>query len=160
MPDTDKRTKGAGTLLYSLMSDKSFDSESPTFTATDWDAYTSIVGLELPEVTAEEQAEDLFDNDEAEWNDYQSAAKDAGTLGATLQWNPGAAVQQQIIADFNAGTKKWWAIKHPNGFIDFYYGFISSLGKQTFIKEKVQRAIKIRNCGKPVLDSDHTAPAA
>lgn len=58
---------------------------------------------------------------------------------------------------FYSGDVRAYKIKYPNGTIDVFKGWVSSLGKTIPAKEVITRSVKISNNGKPSLAEETRA---
>jgi uncharacterized protein YjdB len=59
---------------------------------------------------------------------------------------------------FEDGSNRTYRIKYPNGTVDVFSGWVSSLGKAVTNKENITRTVKVTNSGKPSLAEDTTTP--
>lgn len=59
---------------------------------------------------------------------------------------------------FNDGTVLAYKLKYPNGAVDVFKGWVSSLGKAIPSTEVITRTVKITNNGRPSLEEDNRAP--
>ena len=69
--------------------------------------------------------------------------KSAGETNLTLAWMPEDSGQQDLVNWFDEGTVKGYKIKYPNGVVDVFKGWVSSLGKTISSKEVMTRTAKI-----------------
>jgi uncharacterized protein YjdB len=69
----------------------------------------------------------------------------------------GDSGQQDLVNWFDEGTVRGYKIKYPNGVVDVFKGWVSSLGKTISSKEVMTRTVKITNNGKPSLAEDSGA---
>ncbi|MGK0740231.1 phage tail tube protein, partial [Yokenella regensburgei] len=67
--------------------------------------------------------------------------------------------QKDLVAWFNDGSVRFYKIKYPNGTVDVFRGWCSSLGKAIPTKEVITRTAKITNTGKPELAEGSGSPA-
>ncbi len=58
---------------------------------------------------------------------------------------------------FDEGDDKTYKIKYPNGTVDVFTGWVSSLGKAVTANEVITRTVKVSNKGKPQLAENNTA---
>jgi uncharacterized protein YjdB len=58
---------------------------------------------------------------------------------------------KDLVAWFIDGSVRYYKIKYPNGTVDVFRGWCSSLGKAIPAKEVITRTAKITNTGKPEL---------
>jgi uncharacterized protein YjdB len=148
--------KGAGTTLWTYSGIG--DAFANPADDTDWTRLAKIKELQPGELTAESYDDTYLDDADADWTDTAQGAKSAGDATITLAWKPGEPGQQDLVAWFEAGDKRVYKIKYPNGTVDVYKGWISSLGKTIPAKEIITRSVKITNTGKPSLAEDKRAP--
>ncbi|MCE0846030.1 phage tail protein [Buttiauxella sp. A2-C1_F] len=148
--------KGAGTTLWIYTG--SGDAFANPTTDVDWTRLAKIKDLQPGELTAESYDDTYLDDENADWADTAQGAKSAGDATITLAWKPGESGQQDLVAWFESGDKRVYKIKYPNGTIDVYKGWISSLGKTIPAKEIITRSVKVTNTGKPSLAEDNRAP--
>ncbi|EKC2694498.1 Ig domain-containing protein, partial [Salmonella enterica] len=64
---------------------------------------------------------------------------------------PGEDVQKKLLALFESGKVQGWRIKYPNGVVDVFKGWVSSLGKTVQSKEEITRSVKITGVGRPYM---------
>ncbi|WP_272683778.1 phage tail tube protein, partial [Providencia sp. PROV141] len=69
----------------------------------------------------------------------------------TLAWLPGEEGQKDLVKWFDEGVPHFYKILYPNGTLDLFKGWISSLGKSIPIKETMTRTVKIKNTGRPTM---------
>lgn len=155
-PNPIAPVKGAGTTLwtYSGIGDAF---ANPT-DDTDWTRLAKIKELQPGELTAESYDDTYLDDENADWTDTAQGAKSAGDATFTLAWKPGESGQQDLVVWFDSGDKRVYKIKYPNGAVDVYKGWVSSLGKTIPAKEIITRSVKITNTGKPSLAEEKRAP--
>ncbi|ENO4042547.1 Ig-like domain-containing protein, partial [Escherichia coli] len=72
----------------------------------------------------------------------------------TLAWKPGEAGQQALLRWFDEGDTRAYKIRFPNGTVDVFRGWVSSIGKAVTAKEVITRTIKVTNIGRPSLAED------
>jgi uncharacterized protein YjdB len=101
-------------------------------------------------MTAESYDDTYLDDEDADWN-ATAGAKSAGDTSFTLAWKPGEEGQKDLVAWFIDGSVRYYKIKYPNGTVDVFRGWCSSLGKAIPAKEVITRTAKITNTGKPEL---------
>lgn len=148
--------KGAGTTLWIYTG--SGDAFTNPITDVDWTRLAKIKDIQPGELTAESYDDTYIDDDNADWTDTAQGAKSAGDATINLAWKPGESGQKDLIAWFESGDKRAYKIKYPNGTIDVYKGWISSLGKTIPAKEIITRSVKITNTGKPSLAEETRLP--
>lgn len=144
--------KGAGTTFW-VFSGSGDPFYNPT-SNVGWTRLAKIKDLQPGEVTAESYDDNYLDDDDADWNSTGQGAKSAGEANITLAWKPGESGQQGIIEWFHSGEVRGYKIVYPNGVVDVFKGWISSLGKSLPAKEVITRTIKVSNTGRPLLAED------
>jgi uncharacterized protein YjdB len=149
--------KGAGTTLWLYTG--SGDGFSNPLSDTDWNRLAKIKELTPGEMTAESYDDTYLDDEDADWNATAQGAKSAGDTSLTLAWKPGEQGQKDLVAWFNDGSVRFYKIKYPNGTVDVFRGWCSSLGKAIPAKEVITRTAKITNTGKPELAEESGSPA-
>ncbi|MCV5519066.1 fimbria/pilus outer membrane usher protein, partial [Escherichia coli] len=78
----------------------------------------------------------------------------------TLAWMPGEQGQQALLAWFNEGDTRAYKIRFPNGTVDVFRGWVSSIGKAVTAKEVITRTVKVTNVGRPSMAEDHSTVTA
>ena len=116
-----------------------------------WTRLAQIKDLTPGELTADSYDDSYLDDDNADWTSTSQGQKTAGEASFTLAWKPGETGQQGLIAWFDDGTDKTYKIMFPNGTVDVFTGWVSSLGKAITANEAITRTVKITNKGKPHL---------
>ncbi|HAG2521859.1 TPA: phage tail protein [Salmonella enterica] len=149
-------TKGAGTTLW-VYTGKGNPFANP-LDDMDWTRLAKIKDLTPGELTAESYDDTYLDDEDADWKSTAQGEKSAGETSYTLAWKPGESGQQELVRWFNDGTVLAYKIRYPNGVVDVFRGWVSSLGKTIPAKEVITRAVKITNNGKPQLAEDSTTP--
>ncbi len=68
-----------------------------------------------------------------------------------LRWHrkPGEEGQKGLIGWFESGDVRAYKIRFPNGTVDVFRGWVSSIGKAVTAKEVITRTVKVTNVGKP-----------
>lgn len=148
--------KGAGTTLwlYTGVGDPYADPLSDT----GWARLAKIKDLTPGEMTAESYDDTYLDDTDADWGSTAQGAKSAGDTSFTLAWKPGESGQQGLVEWFILGEVRGYKIKYPNGAVDVFRGWLSSLGKAVPAKEVITRTVKVTNSGKPSLaEEDRSA---
>lgn len=145
-------TKGAGTTLWIYTG--SGDPYASPLSDVNWLRLAKIKDLQPGELTAESEDDTYIDDDNADWASSMQGQKSAGDTSFTLAWLPGESGQQDLVNWFDDGTVKGYKIKYPNGAVDVFKGWVSSLGKTVSAKEVMTRTAKITNNGKPSLAED------
>lgn len=149
-------TKGAGTTLW-VYTGKGNPFANP-LEDVDWTRLAKIKDLTPGELTAESYDDTYLDDEDADWKSTAQGEKSAGETSYTLAWKPGESGQQELVRWFNDGTVLAYKIRYPNGVVDVFRGWVSSLGKTIPAKEVITRAVKITNNGKPQLAEDSATP--
>ena len=125
----------------------------------DWTRLAKIKDLQPGELTAESNDDAYLDDEDADWTATAQGQKSAGEASFTLAWKPAESGQQDLVRWFDDGTVLAYKIKYPNGAIDVFRGWVSSLGKTVTAKDTITRSVKISNNGKPGLAEDSAAAA-
>lgn len=155
-PNPLEPVKGAGTTLW--MYDGSGDAYANPTSDVDWTRTAKIKELTPGELTAESYDDTYLDDPNADWSNTAQGEKSAGEASFTLAWKPGESGQQALVDWFYAGDVRAYKIKYPNGTVDVFKGWVSSLGKTIPAKEVITRSVKISNNGKPSLAEETRAP--
>lgn len=125
----------------------------------DWTRLAKIKDLQPGELTAESNDDTYLDDEDADWTATSQGQKSAGEASFTLAWKPAESGQQDLVRWFDDGTVLAYKIKYPNGAVDVFRGWVSSLGKTVTAKDTITRSVKISNNGKPGLAEDSAAAA-
>lgn len=151
MPTTSTTdpVKGAGTTLWIYSGDG--DPYANPLEDTDWTRLAKIKDLTPGEMTADSYDDTYLDDDDADWNGTAQGAKSAGDTSFTLAWKPGETGQQGLVDWFYSGDVRGYKIRYPNGTVDVFRGWVSSLGKAVPAKEIITRTAKVTNSGRPSL---------
>ncbi|QLR43686.1 phage tail protein [Enterobacter sp. RHBSTW-00994] len=149
-------TKGAGTTLW--VYNGTGDPYTNPVSDVDWLRLAKIKDLQPGELTAESEDDTYIDDINADWTSTAQGQKSAGETSFTLAWKPGESGQQELVVWFDEGTVRGYKIKYPNGTVDVFRGWLSSLGKTVTAKEVMTRTVKITNNGKPSLAEDSSSP--
>lgn len=123
----------------------------------DWTRLAKIKDLQPGELTAESNDDTYLDDADADWTSTSQGQKSAGEASFTLAWKPAESGQQDLVRWFDDGSVLAYKIKYPNGAIDVFRGWVSSLGKTVTAKDTITRSVKISNNGKPGLAEDSAA---
>lgn len=126
---------------------------------TDWTRLAKIKDLQPGELTAESNDDTYLDDADADWTSTTQGQKSAGEASFTLAWKPAESGQQDLVRWFDDGTVLAYKIKYPNGAVDVFRGWVSSLGKTVTAKDTITRSVKISNNGKPGLAEESAAAA-
>lgn len=146
--------KGAGTTLWLYSG-----SGTPNpLVDIDWTRLAQVKELTPGELTADSFDDTYIDDENADWTATGQGQKSAGDTSFTLAWKPGEQGQISLVQWFEDGTNRTYRIKYPNGTVDVFSGWISSLGKAVTNKENITRTVKVTNSGKPTLAEDTTTP--
>lgn len=146
--------KGAGTTLWLYTG-----SGTPNpLVDIDWTRLAQIKELTPGELTADSFDDTYIDDENADWTATGQGQKSAGDTSFTLAWKPGEQGQISLAQWFEDGSNRTYRIKYPNGTVDVFYGWVSSLGKAVTNKENITRTVKVTNSGKPTLAEDTTTP--
>lgn len=149
MASTTEPIKGAGTSLW-IYGGTGNPYTNPQ-SDTGWTKLAKIKDLVPGEMTAESFDDTYLDDENADWASTAQGQKTAGDATFTLAWKPGESGQQDLVDWFNEGDVRAYKIKYPNGAVDVFKGWVSSLGKNIPVKETITRTVKITNSGKPSL---------
>ena len=148
--------KGASTTLW-IYSGSGNPFANP-LSDVDWTRLAKIKDLQPGELTAESNDDTYLDDADADWTSTSQGQK-SGDTSFTLAWKPAESGQQDLVRWFDDGTVLAYKIKYPNGAIDVFRGWVSSLGKTVTAKDTITRSVKISNNGKPGLAEDSAAAA-
>lgn len=145
-------TKGAGTTLWIYTaSDKPDISEviENARNESSWTRLAKIRELTPGALTAEGEDDNYLDDPDADWKQTTPGEKSAGETNLTLAWKPGEEGQQQLVSWFDNNKVLYYKVLYPNGVIDIFRGWISSLGKTVVAKEIMTRTLTVNNTGRP-----------
>lgn len=156
-PDPLKKVKGAGTTLWLYTG--SGDAYANPLNDNDWLRLAKVKDLQPGEMTADAEDDNYLDDEDADWKTTAQGQKSAGDTSITLAWKPGESGQKKLIDLFDSGDVESWRIKYPNGTVDVFKGWISSLGKTVQSKEAITRTVKITGVGRPHMAEEDTAQA-
>ncbi|WAZ00849.1 phage tail protein [Serratia marcescens] len=149
--------KGAGTTFWVYTgSGEPYDNP---LSDDGWTRLAKIKELQPGEITADSNDDNYLDDEDSDWNSTSQGAKSAGEANLTLAWKPGETGQQGLAEWFNSGEVRGYKIKYPNGVVDVFKGWVSSLGKTVTAKEVITRTIKVTNSGRPLLAEDEVTPS-
>lgn len=148
--------KGAGTTfwLYTGNNDPFYNPLSDD----GWTRLAKIKDLQPGEITADSYDDNYLDDENADWNATAQGEKSAGEANITLAWKPGESGQKGLVQWFHSGEVRGYKIKYPNGTVDVFKGWVSSLGKTVTAKEVITRTIKVTNSGRPFIAEDGDSP--
>lgn len=156
-PDPLKKVKGAGTTLWLYTGNG--DAYANPLNDNDWLRLAKVKDLQPGEMTADAEDDNYLDDEDADWKTTAQGQKSAGDTSITLAWKPGESGQKKLIELFDSGDVESWRIKYPNGTVDVFKGWISSLGKTVQSKEAITRTVKITGVGRPHMAEEDTAQA-
>lgn len=153
-PNPLAKTKGAGTTFW-LYTGRG-DAFNNPLTDDDWLRLAGIKDLQPGEMSADAEDDDYLDDENADWKSTAQGQKSIGDTTATLAWKPGESGQKKLIGLFDSGEVCAFRIKYPNGTVDVFRGWLSSLGKTITAKEVMTRSVKISGAGRPFLAEEDT----
>ena len=147
--------KGAGTTLW--VYNGSGDPYANPLSDNDWSRLAKVKDLTPGELTAESYDDSYLDDEDADWTATGQGQKSAGDTSFTLAWMPG---EQALLAWFNEGDTRAYKIRFPNGTVDVFRGWVSSIGKAVTAKEVITRTVKVTNVGRPSMAEDRSTVTA
>ncbi|EFE3483823.1 phage tail protein [Escherichia coli] len=153
-PNPLEKMKGAGTTFW--MYTGKGDAFANPLSDTDWLRLAMVKDLQLGEMTADAEDDDYLDDENADWKTTTQGQKSVGDTSATLAWRPGDSGQKKLIQLFDSGEVRAFRIKYPNGTVDVFRGWLSSLGKTITSKDVMTRTVKISGVGRPYLAEEGT----
>ncbi|HBA7791509.1 TPA: phage tail protein [Escherichia coli] len=139
VPNPVMPVKGAGTTLWVYKG--SGDPYANPLSDVDWSRLAKVKDLTPGELTAESYDDSYLDDEDADWT-------------ATGQG------QQALLAWFNEGDTRAYKIRFPNGTVDVFRGWVSSIGKAVTAKEVITRTVKVTNVGRPSMAEDRSTVTA
>ncbi|EDX33938.1 TPA: phage tail protein [Shigella dysenteriae] len=148
-PNPLAKTKGAGTTFW--MYTGKGDAFANPLSDTDWLRLAMVKDLQPGEMTADAEDDTYLDDEDADWKTTTQGQKSVGDTLATLAWRPGDSGQKKLVQLFDSGEVCAFRIKYPNGTVDVFRGWLSSLGKTITSKEVMTRTVKISGVGRPYL---------
>ncbi|EAT1856533.1 phage tail protein [Salmonella enterica] len=155
-PNPLEKVKGAGTTLWLYTGNG--DAYANPLNDNGWLRLAKVKDLQPGEMTADAEDDNYLDDEEADWKATAQGQKSAGDTSITLAWKPGESGQKKLIDLFDSGNVESWRIKYPNGTVDVFKGWISSLGKTVQAKEAITRTVKITGVGRPHMAEEDAAP--
>ncbi|EJF1946187.1 Ig-like domain-containing protein [Salmonella enterica] len=155
-PNPLAKTKGAGTTFWLYTGNG--DAFNNPLADDDWLRLAGIKNLQPGEMSADAEDDDYLDDENADWKNTAQGQKSAGDTTATLAWKPGETGQKKLVELFDSGEVSAFRIKYPNGTVDVFRGWLSSLGKTVTSKEVMTRSVKISGVGRPFL-AEEDAPS-
>ncbi|ENC3016212.1 phage tail protein [Escherichia coli] len=154
VPNPVMPVKGAGTTLWVYKG--SGDPYANPLSDVDWSRLAKVKDLTPGELTAESYDDSYLDDEDADWTATGQGQKSAGDTSFTLAWMPGEQGQQALLAWFNEGDTRAYKIRFPNGTVDVFRGWVSSIGKAVTAKEVITRTVKVTNVGRPSMAEDRS----
>ncbi|EGK9990920.1 phage tail protein, partial [Escherichia coli] len=146
-PNPLEPVKGAGTTLW-VYNGKG-DAYANPLSDDDWQRLAKVKDLTPGEMTAEPYDDNYLDDEDADWTATGQGQKSAGDTSFTLAWKPGEEGQKGLIGWFESGDVRAYKIRFPNGTVDVFRGWVSSIGKAVTAKEVITSTVKVTNVGKP-----------
>ena len=146
-PNPLEPVKGAGTTLW--VYNGQGDAYANPLSDDDWQRLAKVKDLTPGEMTAEPYDDNYLDDEDADWTATGQGQKSAGDTSFTLAWKPGEEGQKGLIGWFESGDVRAYKIRFPNGTVDVFRGWVSSIGKAVTAKEVITRTVKVTNVGKP-----------
>ncbi len=153
-PNPLAKTKGAGTTFW--MYTGRGDPFANPLQDTDWLRLAMVKDLQPGEMTADAEDDTYLDDEDADWKTTTQGQKSVGDTSATLAWRPGDSGQKKLVQLFDSGEVCAFRIKYPNGTVDVFRGWLSSLGKTIASKDVMTRTVKISGVGRPYLAEEGT----
>ncbi|WP_097115526.1 phage tail protein [Escherichia coli] len=139
VPNPTMPVKGAGTTLWVYKGNG--DPYANPLSDVDWSRLAKVKDLTPGELTAESYDDSYLDDEDADWTATGQGQKSAGDTSFTLAWMPGEQGQQALLAWFNEGDTRAYKIRFPNGTVDVFRGWVSSIGKAVTAKEVITRTV-------------------
>ena len=157
-PNPLEPVKGAGTTLW-VYNGKA-DAYANPLSDADWQRLAKVKDLTPGEMTAESYDDNYLDDEDADWSATGQGQKSAGDTSFTLAWKPGEEGQKGLIGWFESGDVRAYKIRFPNGTVDVFRGWVSSIGKAVTAKEVITRTVKVTNVGRPSMAEDRSTVTA
>lgn len=154
VPNPVMPVKGAGTTLWVYKGNG--DPYANPLSDVDWSRLAKVKDLTPGELSAEPYDDSYLDDEDADWAATGQGQKSAGDTSFTLAWMPGEQGQQALLAWFNEGDTRAYKIRFPNGTVDVFRGWVSSIGKAVTAKEVITRTVKVTNVGRPSMAEDRS----
>lgn len=143
-PNPLEKTKGAGTTfwMYTGMGDPFASALSDT----DWLRLAMVKDLQPGEMTADAEDDTYLDDENADWKSTSQARK---PLAIRLpRWHGvRATADRKLVELFYSGEVCAFRILYPNGTVDVFRGWLSSLGKAVTSTEVMTRISKSPGLG-------------
>ena len=157
-PNPLEPVKGAGTTLW-VYNGKA-DAYANPLSDDGWQRLAKVKDLTPGEMTAEPYDDNYLDDEDADWTATGQGQKSAGDTSFTLAWKPGEEGQKGLIGWFESGDVRAYKIRFPNGTVDVFRGWVSSIGKAVTAKEVITRTVKVTNVGRPSMAEDRSTVTA
>lgn len=145
VPNPVMPVKGAGTTLWVYKGNG--DPYANPLSDVDWSRLAKVKDLTPGELTAESYDDSYLDDEDADWTATGQGQKSAGDTSFTLAW-------------FNEGDTRAYKIRFPNGTVDVFRGWVSSIGKAVTAKEVITRTVKVTNVRRPSMAEDRSTVTA
>lgn len=147
-PNPLAKTKGAGTTFW--MYTGNGDAFANPLSDTDWLRLAMVKDLQPGEMTADAEDDTYLDDEDADWKTTTQGQKSVGDTSATLAWRPGDSGQKKLVQLFDSGEVCAFRIQYPNGTVDVFRGWLSSLGKNHCLKRRDDPHCENQRCGASV----------
>ena len=157
-PNPLEPVKGAGTTLW-VYNGKG-DAYANPLSDDDWQRLAKVKDLTPGEMTAESYDDNYLDDEDADWTATGQGQKSAGDTSFTLAWKPGEDGHKGLIGWVGSGDVRGYKIRFPNGTVDVFRGWVSSIGKAVTAKEVITRTVKVTNVGRPSMAEDRSTVTA
>ncbi len=149
--------KGAGTTLW--VYNGSGDPYANPLSDNDWSRLAKVKDLTPGELTAESYDDSYLDDEDADWTATGQGQKSAGDTSFTLAWMPESRGSRRCWRGLMKVTRAY-KIRFPNGTVDVFRGWVSSIGKAVTAKEVITRTVKVTNVGRPSMAEDRSTVTA
>ncbi|HDP0319406.1 TPA: Ig-like domain-containing protein [Salmonella enterica subsp. enterica serovar Concord] len=156
VPNPLEKVKGAGTTLWLYTGNG--DAYTNPLSDNEWLRLAMVKDLQPGELTADAEDDNYLDDENADWKSTTQGQKSAGDTSVTLAWKPGETGQRKLVDLFDSGEVEAWRIKYPNGTVDVFKGWVSSLGKTVTSKDVITRTVKIAGVGRPYMAEQDAPP--
>lgn len=156
-PNPLAKTKGAGTTFW--MYTGNGDAFANPLSDTDWLRLAMVKDLQPGEMTADAEDDTYLDDEDADWKTTTQGQKSVGDTSATLAWRPGDSGQKKLVQLFDSGEVCAFRIKYPNGTVDVFRGWLSSLGKTIASKDVIAMSALAEETGRRTADIDNNLNA-
>ncbi|HAW3443943.1 TPA: phage tail protein [Escherichia coli] len=157
-PNPLEKTKGAGTTFW--MYSGNGDAFSDPLSDTDWLRLAMVKDLQPGEMSADAEDDTYLDDQDSDWKSSTQGQKSVGDTSVTLAWRPGDYGQKKLVELFISGEVRAFRVKYPNGTVDIFRGWLSSLGKNVAAKDVMTRTVKISGVGRPYLAEEEVETVA